>query len=40
MLKHWLPLTLFLRVARAPLDNICYAAIGITDVVFGRGNSP
>jgi hypothetical protein len=34
MLKHWDPLTLFLRVPGAPLDNnICYAASGITDVM-------
>jgi len=32
MLKHWEPLTLFLRVPGAPLDNnICYAARGIAD---------
>ena len=34
MLKHWTRLTLFLRVAGAPLDNnVCYAARGITDVM-------
>jgi hypothetical protein len=32
LLKHWEPLTLFLRKAGAPLDNnICNAASGITD---------
>jgi transposase len=34
MRKHWPALTLFLRVAGAPLDNnICYAARGISDVM-------
>ncbi|MEI9476769.1 MAG: transposase [Deltaproteobacteria bacterium] len=34
MLKHWEPLTLFLRVSGAPLDNnLCYAARGITEVM-------
>jgi len=32
MLKHWEPLTLFLRVPGAPLDNnLCYAARGIAE---------
>jgi transposase len=32
VIDHWEPLTLFLRVAGAPLDNnICYAARGITN---------
>ena len=32
MLTHWDPLTLFLRVPGAPLDNnICYAASGIAN---------
>ena len=32
MLKHWEPLTLFLQVPGAPLDNnVCYAASGIAD---------
>ena len=32
MLKHWEPLTLFLRVPGVPLDNnLCYAARGITE---------
>jgi transposase len=32
MLNHWEPLTLFLRVPGAPLDNnLCYAARGITE---------
>jgi transposase len=32
MLKHWEPLTLFLRVPGAPLDNnLCYAASGIAE---------
>jgi hypothetical protein len=31
MMKHWKPLTLFLRVKDAPWDNnVCYAARGIT----------
>ena len=31
LLKHWEPLTLFLRKPGAPLDNnACYAARGIT----------
>jgi len=30
MLNHWEPLTLFLRVPGAPLDNnLCYAVSGI-----------
>ena len=34
MLRHWDPLTLFLRQAGAPLDNnICYAARGIIDIM-------
>jgi len=34
MLKHWDPLTLFLRQAGAPLDNnICHAASGMTDIM-------
>ncbi len=38
MLKHWEPLTLFLRKAGAPLDNnICYAASGITNVIPTAG---
>jgi hypothetical protein len=38
MLKHWDPLTLFLRVPGAPLDNnICYAASGITNVMPTSG---
>ena len=33
-LKHWEPLTLFLRVPAAPLDNnLCYAARGIREVM-------
>ena len=32
MLKHWEPLTLFLRVPGVPLDNnLCYAASGIAE---------
>lgn len=34
MLKHWVPLTRFLSVPGAPIDNnICYAAHGISDVM-------
>jgi len=34
MLKHWTALTLFLRIAGAPLDNnICYADSSITNIM-------
>jgi hypothetical protein len=38
MLEHWRELTRFLNTPGAPLDNnICYAAIGITDVMPTTG---
>jgi len=34
MLRHWMPLTLFLREAGAPVDNnLCTAARGSDDIM-------